>query len=107
MRTAPNCRRPGRTCFSELETSKGGSDIIDCLRRAHIAALSLELLGISHHGTDLESRSRGLARARQAAGPWGFWAPETFDAFDNIDGLVLSKEVLSFGTFRGLSFEDF
>ena len=61
MRTAPNCRRPGRTCFSELETSKGGSDIIDCLRRAHIAALSLELLGISHHGTDLESRSHGLS----------------------------------------------
>ena len=47
-------------------TSKGGSDIIDCLRRAHIDALSLDLLGISHHGTDLESRSRGLARARQA-----------------------------------------
>ena len=67
MRTAPNCRRPGRTCFSELETSKGGSDIIDCLRRAHTAALSLELLGISHLRTDLESRSRGLARARQAA----------------------------------------
>ena len=66
VRTAPNCRRPGRTCFSELETSKGGSDIIDCLRRAHVAALSLQLLGISHHGTDLESRFRGLARARQA-----------------------------------------
>ena len=32
--------------FWELETSKGG--IIDCLSRAHRAALSLELLGISH-----------------------------------------------------------
>eukprot|EP00964_Phaeocystis_antarctica_P027036 scaffold15221_cov35-Phaeocystis_antarctica.AAC.3 len=31
------------------------------LCRAHIAALSLELLGISHHGTDLESRSHGLS----------------------------------------------
>ena len=29
---------------TELETSKGGSDIIDCLRWAHRAALSLELL---------------------------------------------------------------
>ena len=76
VRTAPNCRRPGRTCFSELETSKGGSDIIDCLRRAHIAALSLELLGISHHGTDLESRSRGLARARQAAASHEEESPE-------------------------------
>eukprot|EP00964_Phaeocystis_antarctica_P076170 scaffold47081_cov64-Phaeocystis_antarctica.AAC.6 len=47
--------------FSELETNKVGSDIIDCLRRAHIAALSLELLGISHHGTNLESRSHGLS----------------------------------------------
>jgi len=28
--------------ISELETSKGGSDIIDCLRRAHRAALRLE-----------------------------------------------------------------
>ena len=37
----------------------------------------------------------------------GFWAPETVDAFENIDGLVLSKEVLSFGTFGGLSFEEF
>ena len=35
-------------CSSGLETSKGGSDIIDCLPRAHRAALSLELLGISH-----------------------------------------------------------
>jgi hypothetical protein len=34
--------RPARTCFSELETSKGGSDIIDCLRRSHRAVLSLE-----------------------------------------------------------------
>jgi hypothetical protein len=33
--------------------------------------------------------------------------PETFDAFENIDGLVLSKEVLSFRTFGGLSFEEF
>ena len=32
---------------AQLETSKGGSDIIDGLRRAHRAALSLELLGIS------------------------------------------------------------
>ena len=31
VRIAPNCRRPARTCFSERETSKGGSDIIDCL----------------------------------------------------------------------------
>eukprot|EP00964_Phaeocystis_antarctica_P040060 scaffold22907_cov38-Phaeocystis_antarctica.AAC.1 len=54
-------RRPGRSCFSELETSKGGSDMIDCLRRAHRAALSLKLLGISHHGTDLESRSHELS----------------------------------------------
>eukprot|EP00964_Phaeocystis_antarctica_P089773 scaffold57337_cov23-Phaeocystis_antarctica.AAC.1 len=54
-------RRPGRTCFSELETSKGGSDIIDYLRRAHIAALCLELLGISRQRTDLESRSHGLS----------------------------------------------
>jgi len=76
VRTAPNCRRPGRTCFSELETSKGGSDIIDCLRRAHIDALSLDLLGISHHGTDLESRSRGLARARQAAASHEEESPE-------------------------------
>ena len=76
MRTAPNCRRPGRTCFSELETSKGGSDIIDCLRRAHIDALSLDLLGISHHGTDLESRSRALARARQAAASHEEESPE-------------------------------
>ena len=30
-----------------------------------------------------------------------------FDTFENIDGLVLSKEVLSFGTFGGLSFEEF
>jgi len=36
-----------------------------------------------------------------------FWDPETFDAFENIDGLVLSKEVLSFRTFGGLSFEEF
>jgi len=35
------------------------------------------------------------------------WDPETFDAFENIDGLVLSKEVLSFWTFGGLSFEEF
>ena len=48
----------------ELETSKGGSDSIDCLRRAHTDALSLDLLGISHHGTDLESRSRGLREDR-------------------------------------------
>jgi hypothetical protein len=42
VRIAPNSRRPARTCFSELETSKGGSDIIDCLRRSHRAVLSLE-----------------------------------------------------------------
>ena len=36
-----------------------------------------------------------------------FWDPETVDAFENIDGLVLSKEVLSFRTFGGLSFEEF
>ena len=43
--TAPrNCRQPARTCFLELETRNGGSDIIDCLRRAHRAALSLVLL---------------------------------------------------------------
>ena len=46
---------------SELETSKGGSDIIDCLCRAHTDALSLELLGISRQRTDLESRSHGLS----------------------------------------------
>ena len=32
-------------------------------------------------------------------------APETVHAFENIDGRVLSKEVLSFGTFGGLPFE--
>ena len=36
-----------------------------------------------------------------------FWDPETVDAFENIDDLVLSKEVLSFRTFGGLSFEEF
>ena len=34
--------------FGAVETSKGGSDIIDCLPRANRTALSLELLGISH-----------------------------------------------------------
>ena len=36
--------------FWELwrQASKGGPGIIDCLRRAHRAALSLELLGMSH-----------------------------------------------------------
>jgi hypothetical protein len=69
VRIAPNCRRPARTCFSELETSKGGSDIIDCLPRAHRAALSLELLGISHTQTDLESRSAALYVIEGTAGP--------------------------------------
>ena len=58
------------------KSSKGGSDIIDCLRRAHTDALSQQLLGISHHGTDLESRSRGLARARQAAASHEEESPE-------------------------------
>ena len=54
-------------CFWELETSKGGSDIIDCLPRAHRAALSLELLGISHTQTGLESRPAALSEG--TAGP--------------------------------------
>jgi len=42
---------------------------------------------------------------------WGggvriLWDPETVDVFENIDDLVLSKEVLSFRTFGGLSFEE-
>ena len=50
-------------------------------------------------------------RRKTHAWAWGgpkerFWTPETFDAFDNIDGLVLSKEGLSLGTFGGLSFEE-
>ena len=46
--------------------------------------------------------------------PHGTWGDpkesgirKLFDAFENIDGLVLSKEVLSFRTFGGLSFEEF
>ena len=38
--------------------------MIDCLRRAHRAALSLELLGIS---TDLESRSAALIEGTAGA----------------------------------------
>ena len=30
-------------------------------------------------------------------GPEGFWAAETVDIFENVDGLMLSKEGLSFG----------
>ena len=40
-----------------------------------------------------------LEMGDEHGGGLGFWAPATVDAFDNIDGLVLSKEVLSFGTF--------
>ena len=65
-----------------LETSKGarGSPIyhIYCLRREHSRAYSLELLGISHHGTDLESRSRGLASGHGA----GCATPESCAASD-------------------------
>jgi hypothetical protein len=57
----PGADDPARTWFSELETSKGGSDIIDCLRRAHRTALSLDLLGISHTQTGLESRPAALS----------------------------------------------
>jgi len=39
-----------------------------CLRRAHQAALSLELLGISHAQTGLESRSAALTVARALQG---------------------------------------
>jgi hypothetical protein len=48
-----------------------------------------------------------LQMGDEHGGGLGFWAPATVDAFDNIDGLVLSKEVLSFGTFGGLSFDEF
>jgi hypothetical protein len=49
-----------------------------------------------------------LEMGDEHGGGLGFWAPATVDAFDNIDlGLVLSKEVLSFGTFGGLSFDAF
>ena len=35
MRSAPESRRPARTCCSELEARQGGSDMIECLPGAH------------------------------------------------------------------------
>jgi len=47
--------------FRSWRQARAASDIIDCLRRSHRAALSLELLGISHTQTGLESRPAALS----------------------------------------------
>ena len=40
-------------------------------------------------------------------GTLGILGSGNFDAFENIGDMLLSKEVLNFGTFGGLSFDDF